>query len=137
MCLLCFFIANQINLRGLDGIQGPVYVGTGCVFNRTALYGYEPPVKKSKIPSFFSSCCGGSRKKNKKSSKKSSDKKKLNKLTDSTLPIYNLEDIEEGVEGNTLLLYIDFNMYVFNNKLTTSIISLFHLFGFEISRPWI
>ncbi|CAA6659139.1 unnamed protein product [Spirodela intermedia] len=37
-----------INLRGLDGIQGPVYVGTGCVFNRTALYGYEPPVKNKK-----------------------------------------------------------------------------------------
>ncbi|KAK6162984.1 hypothetical protein DH2020_002825 [Rehmannia glutinosa] len=35
----------DINLRGLDGIQGPVYVGTGCVFNRTALYGYEPPHK--------------------------------------------------------------------------------------------
>ncbi|KAK7853442.1 cellulose synthase a catalytic subunit 3 [udp-forming] [Quercus suber] len=34
----------QINLRGLDGIQGPV-MGTGCVFNRTALYGYEPPLK--------------------------------------------------------------------------------------------
>ncbi|KAH0881160.1 hypothetical protein HID58_068554 [Brassica napus] len=28
----------DINLRGFDGIQGPVYVGTGCVFNRTALY---------------------------------------------------------------------------------------------------
>jgi hypothetical protein len=27
----------QINLRGLDGIQGPVYVGTDSVFNRTAL----------------------------------------------------------------------------------------------------
>ncbi|GLT39745.1 hypothetical protein SLA2020_139200 [Shorea laevis] len=35
----------DINLRGLDGIQGPVYVGTGCVFNRTALDGYEPPLK--------------------------------------------------------------------------------------------
>ncbi|CAI0393847.1 unnamed protein product [Linum tenue] len=37
--------AMKMNLRGLDGIQGPVYVGTGCVFNRTALYGYEPPLK--------------------------------------------------------------------------------------------
>ncbi|OEL33055.1 hypothetical protein BAE44_0005928 [Dichanthelium oligosanthes] len=44
----------DINLRGLDGLQGPVYVGTGCVFNRTALYGYEPPIKKKK-PGFFSS----------------------------------------------------------------------------------
>ena len=30
-------------MKGLDGIQGPVYVGTGCVFNRQALYGYGPP----------------------------------------------------------------------------------------------
>ncbi|KAL0903191.1 hypothetical protein M5K25_027549 [Dendrobium thyrsiflorum] len=30
-------------MKGLDGIQGPVYVGTGCVFRRQALYGYSPP----------------------------------------------------------------------------------------------
>ncbi|MQL79100.1 hypothetical protein Taro_011537, partial [Colocasia esculenta] len=90
----------DINLRGLDGIQGPVYVGTGCVFNRTALYGYEPPLKnKHKKLSFFSSCCGGSRKKSSKSSKKSSDKKKSSKQVDNTVPIFSLEDIEEGVEG--------------------------------------
>lgn len=91
----------QINLRGLDGIQGPVYVGTGCVFNRTALYGYEPPVKpKHKKAGFVSSLCGGSRKKGSKSSKKGSDKKKSNKHVDPTVPIFSLEDIEEGVEGN-------------------------------------
>ncbi|URD75510.1 cellulose synthase [Musa troglodytarum] len=90
----------DINLRGLDGIQGPVYVGTGCVFNRTALYGYEPPIKnKHKKKGFFSLCCGDSRKKNSKSSKKSSEKKKPSKHVDNTVPIFNLEDIEEGVEG--------------------------------------
>ncbi|KAK1312942.1 putative cellulose synthase A catalytic subunit 8 [UDP-forming] [Acorus calamus] len=90
----------DINLRGLDGIQGPVYVGTGCVFNRTALYGYEPPIKnKNRKKGFFSSCCGGSRKKSSKSSKKSSDQKKSSKHVDNTAPIFNLEDIEEGVEG--------------------------------------
>ncbi|CAA7020054.1 unnamed protein product [Microthlaspi erraticum] len=89
----------DINLRGLDGIQGPVYVGTGCVFNRTALYGYEPPVKlKQKKASVLSRLCGGSRKKDSKS-KKDSDKKKSGKHTDSTIPIFNLDDIEEGVEG--------------------------------------
>ncbi|GAB2301111.1 Cellulose synthase-like protein D4 [Dionaea muscipula] len=31
------------NMRALDGIQGPVYVGTGCMFRRFALYGFEPP----------------------------------------------------------------------------------------------
>ncbi|KAG0455582.1 hypothetical protein HPP92_024874 [Vanilla planifolia] len=90
----------DINLRGLDGIQGPVYVGTGCVFNRTALYGYEPPIKnKSKKVNFISSCCGGSRKKTSKS-KKSSDNKKHNKYVDNTVPVFNLEDIEEGIEGS-------------------------------------
>ncbi|KAL4198381.1 hypothetical protein AMTRI_Chr03g45580 [Amborella trichopoda] len=90
----------DINLRGLDGIQGPVYVGTGCVFNRTALYGYEPPLKnKHSKPNLLSRCCGGSRKKGSKSSKKHSDKKKSNKQVDTTVPIFSLEDIEEGVEG--------------------------------------
>lgn len=84
----------QINLRGLDGIQGPVYVGTGCVFNRTALYGYDPPVKpKHKKASVLSRVCGVSRKKDFKS------KKVSNKNIDSTVPVFNLGDIEEGVEG--------------------------------------
>jgi cellulose synthase A len=87
----------DINLRGLDGIQGPVYVGTGCVFNRTAIYGYEPPIKPKK-GGFLSSLCGG-KKKASKSKKKSSDKKKSNKHVDSSVPVFNLEDIEEGVEG--------------------------------------
>nr|QBI56907.1 cellulose synthase A3 [Agave tequilana] len=91
----------DINLRGLDGIQGPVYVGTGCVFNRIALYGYEPPVKKSKRNGFLSWCCGGSRRKASKSRKKSSDKKKSSKK-DSMVPKSNLENIEEGVEGTGL-----------------------------------
>jgi len=91
-----YFCLLQINLRGLDGIQGPVYVGTGCVFNRTALYGYEPPVKKKK-PGFFSSLCGGRKKTSK--SKKRSEKKKSHRHADSSVPVFNLEDIEEGIEG--------------------------------------
>ncbi|CAA7406660.1 unnamed protein product [Spirodela intermedia] len=31
------------NMRALDGLQGPVYVGTGCLFRRYALYGFNPP----------------------------------------------------------------------------------------------
>uniref|UniRef100_A0A2N9ELG1 Cellulose synthase-like protein D4 n=1 Tax=Fagus sylvatica TaxID=28930 RepID=A0A2N9ELG1_FAGSY len=31
------------NMRALDGVQGPVYVGTGCMFRRIALYGFDPP----------------------------------------------------------------------------------------------
>ncbi|KAK4263444.1 hypothetical protein QN277_028847 [Acacia crassicarpa] len=32
------------NMRALDGIQGPFYVGTGCMFRRFALYGFDPPM---------------------------------------------------------------------------------------------
>ncbi|KAJ3692259.1 hypothetical protein LUZ60_012609 [Juncus effusus] len=31
------------NMRALDGLQGPMYVGTGCLFRRFALYGFDPP----------------------------------------------------------------------------------------------
>lgn len=83
-------------------------MGTGCVFNRTALYGYEPPLKpKHKKHGFLSSLCGGSRKKNSKSSKKGSDKKRSGKHVDPTVPIFSLEDIEEGVEG-TIFLFLFF-----------------------------
>ncbi|KAM0941545.1 putative 1,4-beta-D-xylan synthase [Dioscorea sansibarensis] len=34
------------NMRALDGIQGPFYVGTGCFFRRYALYGFDPPRQK-------------------------------------------------------------------------------------------
>lgn len=30
-------------MRALDGLQGPFYVGTGCMFRRYALYGFNPP----------------------------------------------------------------------------------------------
>ncbi|CAH8269764.1 unnamed protein product [Arabidopsis lyrata] len=33
----------DVSMRALDGIQGPMYVGTGCIFRRTALYGFSPP----------------------------------------------------------------------------------------------
>ncbi|KAK7304837.1 hypothetical protein VNO77_42728 [Canavalia gladiata] len=39
----------DINLRCLDGIQGPSYVGSGCIFRRKALNAFEPP-KASKRP---------------------------------------------------------------------------------------
>lgn len=33
----------DVAMRALDGLQGPMYVGTGCIFRRTALYGFSPP----------------------------------------------------------------------------------------------
>ena len=37
--LVFFYVA----MRAMDGLQGPMYVGTGCIFRRTALYGFSPP----------------------------------------------------------------------------------------------
>ncbi|XWS15283.1 hypothetical protein CRYUN_Cryun35bG0082400 [Craigia yunnanensis] len=91
----------DINMKGLDGIQGPIYVGTGCVFRRQALYGYDAPVKKRPprrtcncLPKWCCCCCR-SKKKNRKS--KSNDKKKNNK--EVSKQIHVLENIEEGIEG--------------------------------------
>ncbi|XP_068320991.1 cellulose synthase A catalytic subunit 4 [UDP-forming]-like [Pyrus communis] len=107
----------DINMRGLDGIQGPVYVGTGCVFNRQALYGYDPPVseKRPKMtcdcwPSWcFCGCCRGKKKsKSKKHGVKSllggiySKKKKMmgkNYMRKGSGTMSDLEEIEEGFEG--------------------------------------
>ncbi|KAG6773197.1 hypothetical protein POTOM_020458 [Populus tomentosa] len=65
----------QINMKGLDGIQGPIYVGTGCVFRRHALYG----------------------RKKKKTNKPKSELRKRNSRTFA--PVGTLEGIEEGIEG--------------------------------------
>lgn len=44
------------NMRALDGLQGPMYVGTGCMFRRVALYGFDPPSVSGNC------CCAGRRK---------------------------------------------------------------------------
>ncbi|CAA2968796.1 cellulose synthase A catalytic subunit 2 [UDP-forming] [Olea europaea subsp. europaea] len=92
----------DINMKGLDGLQGPIYVGTGCIFRRQALYGYDAPVKKkppSKTcncwPRWCCSCCGS--RKNKKGKMKKDKKKKL-KHREASKQIYALETIEEGIE---------------------------------------
>ncbi|CAA7409894.1 unnamed protein product [Spirodela intermedia] len=88
----------DINLKGLDGIQGPVYVGTGCCFNRQALYGYHPVLTEAELePNIIvKSCCG---KRKKKGDKAYMGKKRGLKRTESSAPIFSLDDIEEGVEG--------------------------------------
>jgi len=97
--MFCHYIL-QINLKGLDGIQGPVYVGTGCCFNRQALYGYDPVLTEEDLePNIIVKSCCGSRKKGRGGNKKYIDKKRAMKRTESTVPIFNMEDIEEGVEG--------------------------------------
>ena len=106
MLFVKLLILFQINMKGLDGIQGPMYVGTGCVFRRQALYGYEPPVqpkKKSTECDCLLGWCGGSRPDKAKSKKaKQLDKKKPPPArSDSSVPMFNLEDIEEGLEGKS------------------------------------
>lgn len=90
-------------MKGLDGIQGPIYVGTGCVFRRQALYGYDAP-KKVKPPGKtcnclpeWCCCCFGSKRKDKKG--KSEDSKKKSKSREASTQIHALENIEEGIEG--------------------------------------
>ncbi|KAL9270362.1 Cellulose synthase-like protein [Drosera capensis] len=47
----------DINMRAWDGLQGPAYVGTGCLFRRTALYGFDPPLPKDHPGVIESLCC--------------------------------------------------------------------------------
>ncbi|GFP80167.1 probable cellulose synthase a catalytic subunit 9 [UDP-forming] [Phtheirospermum japonicum] len=94
----------DINMKGLDGIQGPIYVGTGCVFRRQALYGFDAP-KKTKPPGKTCNClpkwccfCFRSSKKNRKAKSKKDNKKKM-KNREASTQIHALENIEEGIEG--------------------------------------
>jgi cellulose synthase A len=101
----------QINMKGLDGIQGPVYVGTGCCFNRQALYGYDPVLTEADLePNIVvKSCCGRRKKKNKSYMDSQS---RVMKRTESSAPIFNMEDIEEGIEGVCLLLCISYSTFM-------------------------
>lgn len=100
-------------MKGLDGIQGPIYVGTGCVFRRQALYGYDAPTKKKPprktcncLPSWCCLCCGSRKKKKNKTAK--TNVKKLPNL-DISKKTLALENIEEGIEGK------DCSKFIFTN----------------------
>ncbi|KAF5462298.1 hypothetical protein F2P56_018318 [Juglans regia] len=95
----------DINMKGLDGIQGPIYVGTGCVFRRQAFYGFAAPKAKKPptrtcncLPKWCCCLCSGKRKK-KKTNKPKSDMKKKNSSLGASAPVCALEGIEEGIEG--------------------------------------
>ncbi|OAP08020.1 CESA10 [Arabidopsis thaliana] len=90
----------DINLKGLDGIQGPVYVGTGCCFNRQALYGYDPVLTEEDLePNIIVKSCFGSRKKGKSRKIPNYEDNRSIKRSDSNVPLFNMEDIDEDVEG--------------------------------------
>ncbi|XP_027156624.1 cellulose synthase A catalytic subunit 8 [UDP-forming] [Coffea eugenioides] len=95
----------DVNMKGLDGIQGPVYVGTGCVFNRQALYGYGPSSLTSlpKASSSSSCCCCCPRKKQAKE-KDPSELYRDAKREDLNAAIFNLREIESYDEYERSLL---------------------------------
>jgi len=98
----------DINMKGLDGIQGPIYVGTGCVFRRHALYGYDAPTA-TKPPSKTCNCwpmtcclCCRSKRKCLKAKKKQENQKKV-KCRDASKKVHALEVTEIGKENAILV----------------------------------
>ncbi|KAI5054881.1 hypothetical protein GOP47_0030026 [Adiantum capillus-veneris] len=88
----------DINLKGLDGVQGPMYVGTGCVFRRQALYGIDAPLSdKPPKDDLITQFCCGPRKKSKVSRSKNTERRTAR--SDSSIPMFNMDDIDEGIEG--------------------------------------
>lgn len=94
-------------MKGLDGLQGPIYVGTGCVFRRQALYGFDAPSKKKPpsktcncLPNWCCLCCGFRKNKN----VKTKEKKKKPKHREASKQIHALENIEEGMNGKDSLI---------------------------------
>ncbi|MBA0677946.1 hypothetical protein Goari_019318, partial [Gossypium aridum] len=97
----------DINMKGLDGLQGPIYVGTGCVFRRQALYGFDAPVTKKPpgktcncLPKWCCFLCCCSRKNKKQKQKK--EKTKKSKQREASKQIHALENIEGAIsESNS------------------------------------
>ncbi|KAL7089175.1 hypothetical protein ACP275_13G172400 [Erythranthe tilingii] len=98
----------DVNMKGLDGIQGPVYVGTGCVFNRQALYGYGPSIptlpKTSSSCSWCGSCCCCCRGKKPAKEKDLSELYRDAKREDLNAAIFNLREIDSYDEHERSLL---------------------------------
>ncbi|XP_051126205.1 cellulose synthase A catalytic subunit 8 [UDP-forming] [Andrographis paniculata] len=99
----------DVNMKGLDGIQGPVYVGTGCVFNRQALYGYGPASlpsipKRSSSGSCCSSCCCCCLPKKHAKEKDLAEVYRDAKREDLNAAIFNLREIDNYDEHERSLL---------------------------------
>ncbi|KAI3750608.1 hypothetical protein L2E82_21291 [Cichorium intybus] len=112
----------DINMKGLDGIQGPIYVGTGCVFRRQALYGFDAPTKKKApgktcncLPKWCCCCFGSKKKKSKGKTKEKTKKSK--KMKEASTQIHALENIEEGIEVNQSFLH-EFILFLHFYKLS-------------------
>ncbi|KAL8147527.1 hypothetical protein AgCh_005016 [Apium graveolens] len=96
----------DINMKGLDGIQGPIYVGTGCVFRRQALYGFDAPKTKKPplrtcncLPQWtYCGCCCFGRKK--KDINLKFDKKLKHPMKVDEVHAYIIEGVKEANEEN-------------------------------------
>ncbi|CAI0475976.1 unnamed protein product [Linum tenue] len=100
----------DVNMKGLDGIQGPVYVGTGCVFNRQALYGYGPPSMPTLTKTSSSSscswcgCCSCCCPSKKKAELDASELYKDAKREELNAAIFNLHEIDNYDEYERSML---------------------------------
>ncbi|CAM0882709.1 unnamed protein product [Alopecurus aequalis] len=93
----------DVNMKGLDGLQGPVYVGTGCCFYRQALYGYGPPslpaLPKSSACSWCCCCCP-----KKKVEKTEKEMHRDSRREDLESAIFNLREIDNYDEYERSML---------------------------------
>ncbi|KAJ8761841.1 hypothetical protein K2173_005413 [Erythroxylum novogranatense] len=98
----------DVNMKGLDGIQGPVYVGTGCVFNRQALYGYGPPsmpsLPRDSSNSSWCGCCSCCRPAKKEPAKDPAEVYREAKRDDLNAAIFNLTEIDNYDEYERSML---------------------------------
>ncbi|CAN6194541.1 unnamed protein product [Urochloa humidicola] len=83
----------DIDMKGLDGIQGPVYVGSGCCFNRKALYGFDPAFSEDELeaeetPPHWSRWCFWKA------------KQRALRRTMSTVPLLDSDDSDEQAEAD-------------------------------------
>ncbi|KAG5232996.1 cellulase synthase family protein [Salix suchowensis] len=92
----------DVNMRALDGLMGPVYVGTGCLFRRIALYGFDPPRAKENHPG-CSSCCFTRRKKHSSIANTSEENRAL-RMGDSDDEEMNLSLLPKKFGNSTFLI---------------------------------
>ncbi|XP_051226024.1 cellulose synthase A catalytic subunit 4 [UDP-forming] isoform X1 [Lolium perenne] len=102
----------DVNMKGLDGIQGPVYVGTGCCFYRQALYGYGPPslpaLPKSSACSWCCCCCP-----KKKVEKTEKEMHRDSRREDLESAIFNLREIDSKCTNHGGQNFLNLMNFVF------------------------
>ncbi|MBA0824624.1 hypothetical protein Goarm_021279 [Gossypium armourianum] len=93
----------DVNMRALDGLMGPVYVGTGCLFRRVALYGFDPPRSKEHHPACCS-CCFFGRNKKHSSMAHSPEENRALRMGDSDDEEMNLSLLPKRFGNSTFLI---------------------------------